>query len=158
MATGTGWKMYMPKAYSLRVMKVAGPEYFSNKYTRKQYILERGDSKLEDIDGEYWNPKWETVVRKYRTAEGKVIDPDTLPEGVWVSIQRNPDLEDRLKNVVWAIDAAEFKNEPFELDGVRFDPKLDMTCCVDDGGRPTSKYGFWPVKKEVFEKMYMRIE
>ena len=155
---GIGWQMYMPGIYSLRVMKVAGPETFFNKHNEKQYHLKRGDSKLEGVDGEYWSPKWESIVKRYRTAEGEVIDPDTLPEGIWVTIQRNPDIEDRLKDVAWAIDAAELKSEPFRIDGALFDPELDMVCCADDGGRPTSKWGFWSVKKEVFEKMYTRIE
>ena len=146
---------YISRHYIIELMKVSCPHIYDNEYGEGHYELAVGDPKLQGTRGEHWSPKWPKIVKKYLLENGDSIDPEAIPEDVWVKIQTNPDREIRRKNsLTWAIPAELVSEQPFEIDGLIIDPAVDMICMGGDENAPTLEWGVWPVKKDIFADTY----
>lgn len=149
---------YISRHYTLKLMKVSAPHAYDNEYGEGHYELSAGDPKLEGTRGEHWSPKWPKIIKKYLLESGESINPEALPEDIWITIQTNPDREIRRGNsLTWAIDAALIASQPFQIGELTFDPALDMICMGGDENAPTLDWGVWPVKKEIFADTYEKL-
>lgn len=147
-------KAYIPAHYFIKLLKVAKAEAYDNEYGEGHYELEKGEPKLEGTRGEHWSPKWPKITKKYLLSDGSPMDPEKLPEGEYISIQTNPDREERKKSVTWVIDPALISIRPFQVGDLTIDPLRDMLCMGGDEKAPTTEWGVWPVKKEIFADTY----
>lgn len=149
-----GMKAFMPSLYSLKLKKVGKPESYDNEYGEGHYELNCGDPKLEGTCGEHWSPKWEKICKKYLLLNGEPIIPEKLPEGEWTVIKTNPDPAERRKNITWAVDAVIVSDDKFEIDGLTFDPAVDILCMGGNETAPNPEWGCWQVKKSIFVNTY----
>lgn len=147
-------KAYFPAHYFLKVLKVSQPHSYDNEYGEGHYDLEAGKAKLEGTRGEHWSPEWKKIIAKYLLADGSTINPEDLPYDEWVSIQTNPDEEERRKNITWMVDASIISDQPFVVNGLVINPAVDVLCMSGDETAPNLDWGCWPVKKDIFADTY----
>ena len=142
-------KAYVPKHYALRLKKVSAPYSYDNEYGETHYDLPTGGAIIKGTRGEHWSPHWTYIIKKYLLADGSVIVPEALPVDVWIDIQTKPEAHERRKNVTWMIDPIVISSTPFKIGNLTIVPDVDMLCMNGDDKSPTTKWGFWPVKKHI---------
>ena len=146
---------YISRHYTLKLMKVSAPHSYDNEYGEGHYDLSAGEPKLEGTRGEHWSPQWAKIVKKYLLENGESINPETVPENTWITIQTNPDKEIRKGNsLTWAIPADLISDQPFKVGKLTIDPAVDMLCMGGDENSPNLEWGVWPVKKDIFADTY----
>ena len=147
-------KSYRPSHYLLKVLKTSTAIEYDNEFGEGHYNLEAGDPILEGTRMEHWSPVWDKITKKYLYCNGDTIDPEELPFDRWVWIQTSPDEGERSKNITWAMNPHLISDEPFEINGLVIDPSVDMLCMGGDANSPTTEWGFWPVKVDIFKDTY----
>lgn len=147
-------KAFIPKHYKLKVIKTSVPCSYDNEYGEGHYDLQPGDPKLEGTRGEHWSPKWEKISKKYLFLNGEKVTPEGCPYDQYVDIQTHPDIAERRKSVIWAVDSSLISREPFEINGLLINPAVDMLCMGGDENEPNLDWGAWPVKREIFADTY----
>ncbi len=149
-----GARAFIPRHYTLKVLKTSVPCSYENEYGEGHYDLQPGDPKLEGTRGEHWSINWENISKRYLFLDGKPVTPEGCPYDQYVDIQTHPDPDERRKSVTWAVDSSLISREPFEIDGVVIEPSVDMLCMGGDKNEPNLDEGVWPVKREIFADTY----